>query len=35
MEVDGCDAGSLDEQDDKLFFTEGPERDDETLRAIR
>ncbi|KAL6095502.1 prkd2 [Pungitius sinensis] len=30
MEVDGC----LDETEDKLFFMEGPERDDETLRAI-
>ncbi|XP_037606427.1 serine/threonine-protein kinase D3-like isoform X2 [Sebastes umbrosus] len=43
MEVDNCDANSdsghsMDEQDDKLFFIEGPctdgEKDDETLRAI-
>ncbi|KAL7388544.1 hypothetical protein ABVT39_016015 [Epinephelus coioides] len=43
MEVDNCDTNSdggqsMDEQDDKLFFIEGPctdsEKDDETLRAI-
>ncbi|XP_042359373.1 serine/threonine-protein kinase D3-like isoform X2 [Plectropomus leopardus] len=43
MEVDNCDTNSdgghsMDEQDDKLFFSEGPctdsEKDDETLRAI-
>ncbi|XP_075939832.1 serine/threonine-protein kinase D3-like [Anarhichas minor] len=39
MEVDNCDANSdsghsMDEQDDKLFFIEGPGADDETLRAI-
>ncbi|XP_044024994.1 LOW QUALITY PROTEIN: serine/threonine-protein kinase D3-like [Siniperca chuatsi] len=43
MEVDNCDVNSdgghsIDEQDDKLFFIEGPctesEKDDETLRAI-
>ena len=44
MEVDNSDANSdgghsMDEQDDKLFYIEGPctdsEKDDETLRAIR